>query len=49
MNCFIVARYSGRPIGEVFRGAFPHVIAHIIALAILTAFPQISLYLPSRM
>lgn len=49
MNCFIVARYSGRPIGEVFRGAFPHVIAHIIALAILTAFPQISLYLPSQM
>ncbi|HTV67851.1 MAG TPA: TRAP transporter large permease [Rhizobiaceae bacterium] len=49
INCFIVARYSGRPIGEVFRGAFPHVIAHIIALAILTAFPIISLYLPSKM
>jgi tripartite ATP-independent transporter DctM subunit len=49
INCFIVARYSGRPVGEVFRGSLPHVVAHIIALAILTAFPQISLFLPSQM
>ena len=49
INCFVVARYSGQPIGEVFRGAMPHVIAHVFALAILVAFPQISLFLPSRM
>src|SRR5690606_9385707 len=31
LNCFVVARYAGRPLGEVFLGAFPHVIAHLIA------------------
>lgn len=49
LNCFVVARYSGLPVGEVFRGSFPHVIAHFVAIAILVAFPQISLWLPSHM
>lgn len=49
LNCFVVARYSGLPVGEVFRGSFPHVIAHFIAIAILVAFPQISLWLPGHM
>jgi TRAP-type C4-dicarboxylate transport system permease large subunit len=44
-----VARYSGRPVSEVFYGSLPHVIAHIIALAILTAFPDVVLWLPSKM
>jgi len=49
LNCFVVARYSGLPVGQVFRGSFPHVIAHFVAIAILVAFPQISLWLPSHM
>ncbi len=49
LNCFIVARYAGRPVGEVFQGTFPHFIAHLIAIAILVAFPQIILWLPSQM
>ncbi|MDB5512634.1 MAG: transporter large permease [Enterovirga sp.] len=49
LNCFVVARYSGRPVGEVFHGSLPHFIAHIIAIAILTAFPDIILWLPSKM
>jgi tripartite ATP-independent transporter DctM subunit len=49
LNCFVVARYSGRPVGEVFHGSLPHFIAHIIAIAILTAFPAIILWLPSKM
>ena len=49
LNCFVVARYSGLPVGEVFRGSFPHVIAHFVAIAILVAFPQISLWLPGHM
>jgi tripartite ATP-independent transporter DctM subunit len=49
LNCFIVARYAGRPVTEVFRGAFPHFIAHLIAIAIMVAFPAIVLWLPSRM
>lgn len=49
MNCFVVARYSGRPVTEVFHGSFPHVVAHMIAIAILVAWPQIILWLPSQM
>ena len=30
LNCFVVARYSGRPVAEVFHGVFPHFIAHLI-------------------
>ncbi|MCF8482001.1 MAG: TRAP transporter large permease [Rhodospirillum sp.] len=49
LNCFIVARYAERPLGEVFRGVAPHVLAHVIAIVILVALPQITLWLPSLM
>ena len=49
LNCFIVARYANRPVAEVFHGTFPHFIAHLIAIAILVAFPQIIVWLPSHM
>lgn len=49
LNCFVVARYSGRPVAEVFRGTFPHFVAHIIAIIILVAFPGLVLWLPSQM
>jgi TRAP-type C4-dicarboxylate transport system permease large subunit len=49
LNCFIVARYANRPVAEVFHGTFPHFIAHLIAIAILVAFPSIILWLPSQM
>jgi tripartite ATP-independent transporter DctM subunit len=49
LNCFIVARYANRPVAEVFRGTFPHFIAHLIAIAILVAFPSVILWLPSHM
>jgi len=49
LNCFIVARYSGRPVTEVFRGTMPHFVAHLVAIAIMVAFPQIVLWLPSHM
>jgi tripartite ATP-independent transporter DctM subunit len=49
LNCFIVARYANRPVAEVFHGTFPHFIAHLIAIAILVAFPGIILWLPSHM
>jgi len=49
LNCYIVARYANRPVTEVFHGVWPHFVAHIIALALLVAFPIISLWLPSRM
>lgn len=49
LNCFVVARYAERPLGQVFRGTFPHVIAHFVVIAILLMFPAIVLWLPGRM
>ncbi|MGE0314445.1 MAG: TRAP transporter large permease [Lautropia sp.] len=49
LNVFVVARYADRPVGEVFAGVWPHVVAHLILIAILAAFPQIILWLPSHM
>ena len=49
MNVFVVARYTGRPLGELFRGTFPHVIAHSLVIALITAFPALILWLPSTM
>ena len=49
LNCFVVARYAKRPVGEVFAGTFPHFIAHLIAIAILVAFPILTLWLPNQM
>jgi tripartite ATP-independent transporter DctM subunit len=49
MNVFVVSRYTGRPVTEVFHGTFPHIIAHLIVIAILTAFPAIILWLPGTM
>jgi tripartite ATP-independent transporter DctM subunit len=49
LNCFIVSRYSGRPIAEVFHGTTPHVVAHVAAILLLVVFPQLILWLPSHM
>ena len=49
MNCFVVSRYAGRPLDEVFGGAMPHVYAHVLLIALLIAFPQLVLWLPSTM
>jgi len=49
LNCFVVARYSGRPVQEVFRGSLPHFIAHIGIIGVMLAFPEIILWLPRTM
>jgi tripartite ATP-independent transporter DctM subunit len=49
LNVFVVARVTGTPVNEVFRGVWPHVFAHLIAIAVLTVWPQIVLWLPSTM
>jgi tripartite ATP-independent transporter DctM subunit len=48
LNAFVVAKYSGTPLPEVFRGIVPHFIAHIIAIAILMLFPILTLWLPNH-
>ena len=50
INCFVVAGVVPEiSIIEVYRGVIPFIIADLVAVAILIAFPQISLFLPSLM
>lgn len=49
LNVFVVARVTNQPVAEVFKGVTPHVIAHLFALAILTVFPELVLWLPNTM
>jgi C4-dicarboxylate transporter, DctM subunit len=49
LNVFVVARYTGRPLGEIFSGVLPHVAAHLVLVALMVIFPQIVLWLPSTM
>lgn len=49
LNVFVVARYTGRPLGEIFHGVMPHFAAHLVIIALLAAFPSIILWLPSTM
>lgn len=49
LNVFVVSRYTGRPLGEIFRGVIPHFFAHLVLIGALIAFPQLVLWLPSTM
>jgi tripartite ATP-independent transporter DctM subunit len=49
LNCFVVSRYSGTPVAEVFHGSMPHFLAHLLAIALMVAIPDIILWLPNRM
>ncbi|HHT47439.1 MAG TPA: TRAP transporter large permease [Firmicutes bacterium] len=45
LNCFVISGALNIPAGTVFRGIIPFLIADIIHLALLIAFPEISLFL----
>lgn len=49
LNVFVVARYAKRPLAEIFGGVWPHVVSHLVVLALMVAFPSIILWLPSKM
>ena len=49
LNVFVVARYTGRPLAEVFLGVAPHVAAHLLLIALFCLFPQLVLWLPRTM
>jgi tripartite ATP-independent transporter DctM subunit len=49
MNVYIVQGVTKAPLEEVFRGALPFLLVMIVGVAILVAFPQISLFLPGMM
>jgi len=49
MNVFILASVTDVPIGTIYRGVIPFVIADILHVALLVAIPSISLFLPDTM
>ncbi|MBW8321092.1 MAG: TRAP transporter large permease [Arenimonas sp.] len=50
MNVFVVRGVAGDiPLATIFRGVFPFLLAMIVALALIIAFPQIALFLPNSM
>ena len=49
MNVFVLASVTNVPLGIIFRGIVPFVITDILHIALLVAFPAISLFLPSMM
>lgn len=46
LNLFCVSRTCQVPIGVVYKGAFPFVIADVAHVALLIALPELSLWLP---
>lgn len=49
INVFVLSGATGVSTEEVFRGVMPFVVALILCIALLTAFPQIALFLPKNM
>jgi tripartite ATP-independent transporter DctM subunit len=49
MQAFMLSGITGVPIGTIFRGIVPFVIADILHVALLVAVPAISLFLPNTM
>lgn len=49
MNVFVISKYTKMPVAEVFRGSYPHVIAHMLLVVVLVLFPQLVTWLPSTM
>ena len=49
LNVYVLQGATGEDLGKVFVGILPFLLCDLVTLAILIAFPQISLFLPSTM
>lgn len=50
MNLFVInALLPAVPLNQIFRGVWPFVVADVVRLGILVAFPAIALWLPGFM
>ncbi|WP_350270444.1 TRAP transporter large permease subunit [Brevibacterium sp. CBA3109] len=49
LNAFVVARSAGRPVGEVFLGAIPYIVAMLIVALVFLIWPELVLWLPTYM
>lgn len=49
LNLFVIQGISGRPILEISQGSMPYFFLMWVLIALLTVFPEVALFLPSRM
>lgn len=50
LNVFVLKSAAPTvPLGTIFRGIWPFMIAAMIAIAVITIFPEIAIYLPNHM
>jgi C4-dicarboxylate transporter DctM subunit len=49
MDVYVLGGITGVPVGTIFRGIIPFVIAIVVMIALIIAFPQIVLFLPNSM
>jgi TRAP-type C4-dicarboxylate transport system permease large subunit len=50
INVYVMKRVAPEvPLGAIFRGAAPFVVLTLVVVVLITAFPQIVLWLPSTM
>jgi C4-dicarboxylate transporter, DctM subunit len=49
MNVFVLSSISSTPMSTMFRGVWPFVGGMIVLIILLTIWPQIALFIPSRM
>lgn len=49
LNVFVVARYTGRPVHEIFAGILPFFLCMLAMVMLLGLVPEIILWLPGRM
>jgi len=49
MNLFVIKGITGAPLSRIIAGVFPYVVIILAGLALVLAFPQLALFLPSTM
>jgi len=49
LNVFVLASSTGVPMDKIFRGVYPFAGAMLLCIILLTIWPQIATFLPSRM
>lgn len=47
LSCYVASGIMEIPLGKVFRGAVPFLLAFLVAFILVVAFPRLSLWLPS--
>ncbi len=49
LNVYIIQGITGEPMGTIFKGVMPFILADLVEIAFLIAIPQLTLFLPNLM